>query len=142
MEENSKNSSPFPNGPILFFDGGCALCHRAVRRLLRWERPGHRELRFAPLDGTTAMTLRLKGQLPESQEAVALWHNAKATQGEAAITKALMVIGRPSLGKAFKVLPRFVRQGIYQMTARNRHKWFGRVPNGCPMPADPLRMLA
>lgn len=142
MEENSKDAFPVPNGPILFFDGDCALCHRAVRRLLRWERPGHQDLRFAPLDGANAMTLRLKSQLPESQDAVALWHNGKATCGEAAISEALMVIGRPSLGKTFKILPRFVRQRFYQMTARNRHKWFGRVSNGCPMPADPMRMLA
>ena len=86
MEENSKDAFPVPNGPILFFDGDCALCHRAVRRLLRWERPGHQDLRFAPLDGANAMTLRLKSQLPESQDAVALWHNGKATCGEAAIS--------------------------------------------------------
>ena len=48
------NSDALPDGPFLFYDGGCALCHRAVRLLLRWERPGSRPgraLRFASLDG-------------------------------------------------------------------------------------------
>ena len=51
------NSDALPDGPFLFYDGGCALCHRAVRLLLQLERPGSRPgpaLRFAPLDGTIA----------------------------------------------------------------------------------------
>ena len=127
--------------PVLFFDGGCALCHGAVRRLLRWERESHAGLRFAPLDGPTADALRQQGQLPDHREAVILWTVEGAIEGEAAVGLALDLIGRPWRARAFRLLPSPLRRAGYRLTARNRHRWFGRVPEGCPMPAAPARML-
>lgn len=127
--------------PVLFFDGGCALCHGAVRRLVRWERKSHTRLRFAPLDGPTADALRKKGHLPEHREAVILWTGQGAAVGEAAVSQALKIIGRPGWGRAFQILPAPLRRAGYRLTARNRKRWFGRVYAGCPMPADPERML-
>lgn len=135
---------PLPQGPILFFDGGCALCHGAVRRLLRWERSDRLTappIRFAPLDGPTAESLRTANQLPESQKAVVLWTDNGALEGEAAVGAALDAIGRTSWARTFRILPRPLRRVGYRMTARNRHRWFGRMPKGCPMPAEPDRML-
>ena len=133
-----------PGGPILFFDGGCALCHGAVRRLLRWERSDRLNappIRFAPLNGPTAESLRSAGQLPVSQEAVVLWTGTETLEGEAAAGAALDAIGRTGWAGAFRILPRPLRRAGYRMTARNRHRWFGRMPEGCPMPAEPHRML-
>lgn len=127
--------------PILFFDGGCALCHGAVRRLVRWERESHARLRFAPLEGPTADALRLQDQLPEHREAVILWTAQGAFEGEAAVGQALEIIGRPGWGRAFRILPAPLRRTGYRLTARNRQRWFGRVYAGCPMPADPERIL-
>jgi predicted DCC family thiol-disulfide oxidoreductase YuxK len=127
--------------PVLFFDGGCALCHGAVRRLLRWERAAHAGLRFAPLDGATAEALRQQDQLPDHREAVILWTVKGAMEGEAAVGHALDLIGRPGRARAFRLLPAPLRRAGYRLTARNRHRWFGRVPDSCPMPADPARML-
>lgn len=127
--------------PVLFFDGGCALCHGAVRRLLRWERESHTGLRFAPLDGATADALRKQDQLPDHREAVILWTTEGAIEGEAAVGLALDIIGRPGRARAFRLLPSSLRRAGYRLTARNRHRWFGRVPEDCPMPANPKRML-
>ena len=127
--------------PILFFDGGCALCHGAVRRLMRWERSGHHSLQFAPLNGTTAGNLRSSGALHEDQEAVALWTPAEVLIGEAATGRALELIGRQGWAQAFHLLPAPMRRWAYRTTAQNRHQWFGRVPDGCPVPAAPKRFL-
>lgn len=135
------NSDAHPHAPILFFDGGCALCHGAVRRLMRWERSGHRSLQFAPLKGTTAGALRSSGALHEDREAVALWTPAAVLTGEAATGMALELIGRQGWARAFRVLPAPLRRWAYRTTARNRHQWFGRVPNGCPVPTAPERFL-
>lgn len=133
--------------PVLFFDGDCALCHGAIRRLLRWERidgKGHARpslLRFAPLDGPTADALRKQGRLPDHREAVILWTDQGTTEGEAAVSEALSAIGRPRLARTFRLLPIPLRRAGYRFTARRRHRWFGRVPAGCPLPAGPVRML-
>jgi predicted DCC family thiol-disulfide oxidoreductase YuxK len=128
--------------PVLFFDGGCALCHGAIRRLLHWEREPHAGLRFAPLDGPTADTLRQRGQLPDHREAVILWTGeGEAAEGETAVGHALDIIGRPGRARTFRLLPATLRRAGYRLTARNRHRWFGRVPDDCPLPAHPARML-
>ena len=140
----SEAASPSTEGPILFFDGRCALCHGAVRRLLRWERPGWltaSPIRFAPLDGPTADGLRNGGQLPKSQEAVVLWTAGQPLEGEAAVGSALAWIGRPGWARAFQLMPKPLRAAGYRLIARNRQRWFGSVPTGCPMPAEPARML-
>jgi predicted DCC family thiol-disulfide oxidoreductase YuxK len=36
------------------------------------------------------------------------------------------------------VVPRPIRDGIYDLIARNRHRWFGRNP-ACPVPPDDIR---
>lgn len=133
--------------PVLFYDGDCALCHGAVRRLLRWERfngkspAAQPKLRFAPLDGHTAEALRKQGELPGHREAVILWTDQETAEGEAAVSAALRAIGRPRLAGAFGRLPAPLRRAGYRLTARYRHRWFGRVPAGCPLPADPARVL-
>ena len=133
--------------PVLFYDGGCALCHGAVRKLLKWEQSSlrsqtpHPVLRFAPLDGPTADTLRGQGMLPDHREAVILWTDQGATEGEAAVSAALHAIGRPQLARLFRFLPTPVRRAGYRLIARHRHRWFGRVPSGCPLPAEPGRIL-
>lgn len=140
MVETSDTNAPSPN-PILFFDGSCALCHRAVSLLLTWERPGHGGLRFAPLDGTTAQAMRDKGQLPAHQDAVILWTPKAVVEGEAAVGAAFHLIGQVRRAKWFRMMPSAIRRSGYRLLARNRQQWFGRVPESCDMPAEPNRML-
>lgn len=138
MVENSKST---PNGPILFYDGECALCHRAVRRLIRWERKGHRILQFAPLNGATAELLRTEGLLLQGRDAVVLWTPTSMLIGEAATGAALELIGHQGWARAFRALPGALRRGGYRITARQRNRWFGKVPATCPMPSSPHRFL-
>jgi len=130
-----------PRGPLLFFDGECALCHGAVRRILKWERPQEQGIMFAPLHGETAERLRQAGDLPEDKEAVILWTAEGTTQGEAAVGHVLDIIGRKGWARAFSCMPYALRTMGYRLTARNRHRWFGRVPASCPMPSQPSRFL-
>ncbi len=98
-----------PRGPLLFFDGECALCHGAVRRILKWERPQEQGIMFAPLHGETAERLRQAGDLPEDKEAVILWTAEGTTQGEAAVGHVLDIIGRKGWARAFSCMPYALR---------------------------------
>ena len=138
MAENSDHTAT--DHPILFFDGGCALCHGAVRRLLRWEKAPHNTLHFAPLDGPTAVALRAQRRLPEDQEAGGVHTTQGTWTGEAAVAHALNLIGRSGWSRTFRILPPPLRQAGYRLIARNRSRWFGRVPAECPFPAAPGRM--
>ena len=138
------NSDALPDGPFLFYDGGCALCHRAVRLLLRWERPGSRPgraLRFAPLDGAMAGRLRATGTLPPEQDAVVFVADGEATTAEAAVRSALRAVGRPGLAALLGLWPAPLRRWGYRTMAANRTRWFGRTEAACPLPEDSQRFL-
>jgi predicted DCC family thiol-disulfide oxidoreductase YuxK len=40
--------------------------------------------------------------------------------------------------KIFMVVPRFIRDGVYSLVAKNRYKWFGKK-NECWLPTPELR---
>ena len=138
------NSDALPDGPFLFYDGGCALCHRAVRLLLRWERPGSRPgraLRFAPLDGAMAGRLRATGTLPPERDAVVFVADGEATTAEAAVRSALRAVGRPGLAALLGLWPAPLRHWGYRTMATHRTRWFGRTEAACPLPEDSQRFL-
>ena len=138
------NSDAPPDGPFLFYDGSCALCHRAVRLLLRWERPGSRPgpaLRFAPLDGAMADRLRVGGTLPPERDAVVFVSDGEATAAEAAIRSALRAVGRPGLAALLGFWPAPLRRWGYRTMAAHRTRWFGRAEAACPLPEDSQRFL-
>ncbi len=54
--------------PRLFYDGGCALCHRAVRFAVRHDR-GRPPVRFSPIGGESferMLTAAGRPELPDS----------------------------------------------------------------------------
>jgi len=111
-------------GPIVFFDGDCGLCNRTVRFLLDHDRRGR--LRFAPLQGHTAaerLTLR-----PGAPLDTLYLVDHQGTHDRS--TAALRVAGH--LGGAWRVLrllllvPRPLRDGVYRLVARYRHRPVGK----------------
>lgn len=132
--------SPPSDHPIVFFDGICGLCNASVDRLLRWDRRG--VLRFAPLQGATAEHLlpeRLTGHL---DTLVLLDAEGLHLRSEAAL-RALMYVGGPwRLLAGLRVVPRPVRDGVYDLIARRRYKWFGKKEScRLPLPHERERFL-
>lgn len=121
--------------PIVFFDGVCHLCNRAVDFLLRVDRRG--VLRFAAIQGETAGAV-----LPPLREAPEVWAMFYADgSGVYEASDAVLRIGR-RLGGAWALLaavaaivPRPLREAAYRLVARNRYRWFGRR-DSCRLPAS------
>jgi predicted DCC family thiol-disulfide oxidoreductase YuxK len=119
-------------GPVVLFDGGCGLCHRIVRVLLRLDRQGR--LRFAPLQGSAAQAyLRAQG-LPTADFDSLVWVPDWArrerkdfllrTDGVIAALRAVGGAGR--VGAAvLAVFPAGWRDAGYRGVARWRHRIFG-----------------
>jgi predicted DCC family thiol-disulfide oxidoreductase YuxK len=109
--------------PILFFDGLCGLCNGAVDVLLRLDRRA--QLRFAPLQGVTAATLLPGGQaLPDS--VVLLDRDGLHLRSEA-ILRALIHLGGSWRAAALgRIVPRGIRDALYDAIASRRRRWFGR----------------
>ena len=131
---------PLAGEPVLLYDGGCALCHRAVRLLLRLDR--HGRLRFAPLGGETFLT-----QVPEDARA-ALPDSLVLVRGDgpplvrsAAVREALRATGGVGRGLAAlaRLVPGPLADRAYDVVARTRRRIFAAPRESCPVPPGPLR---
>ena len=123
---------------IVFFDGACGLCDRAVRWL--WNRTD-REVRFAPLQGETAQELVLEQFRTPPLSTLVVWEDGVVSvesDGLAAIARRM-----PGLrGRVIRALTlpfaRPALNAVYRFIARNRIRWFGTA---CRLVSDPERLL-
>jgi predicted DCC family thiol-disulfide oxidoreductase YuxK len=124
------------------FDGECGFCSRVVLWVLRHER--QQTLQFAPLESPVAR--RLLQQHPECTHADSvLWVDMDETMHARRIlarsAAALQLCGY--LGGAWNLLrvawliPRPLRDAVYDLVARNRHRLLGARP--CPLPTPEQR---
>jgi predicted DCC family thiol-disulfide oxidoreductase YuxK len=124
---------------LVLYDGVCGLCNRLVRFLLRFDK--HDQFRYAALQSEFAVeVLKRRGMDPSNLNSVVLV-TGFGLPGEKAHTKFDGVLaGARGLGGIWRlglmagVLPRQVRNWIYDVIARNRYKWFGRYET-CPIPS-------
>lgn len=126
---------------VLFYDGGCGLCHRAVRFVLRADREG-RAFRFAPLGGRTfdeRVPPAVRAGLPDSI-VVRTAEGALLTRSAAAIHVLRRLGGgwRWAAG-LLAAVPRGVRDAGYDFVARIRFRLFARPDDACPVVPPALR---
>lgn len=128
---------------IVFYDGVCAFCNRAVRWLV--DRDEHALLHYAPLQGETARRLQEAHpeRFPSDVDTVVyaeredgelrLWLRAQAA------LRLLEVLDvAPLLRALLRVVPRPVADLGYRLFAVSRYRLFGRFDT-CPVPPPALR---
>ena len=126
------------DGPIVLFDGVCNLCHAAVRFILARDREAR--FRFASLESETGRDLTTEGirEGTSADSMILVEDGSTYARSEAAIRiAARLSLPWRALG-VLRVVPRPVRDGAYDLVARNRYRWFGRK-DFCPMPDEDIR---
>ena len=123
----------------IYYDGGCGLCHRAVRFILAEDLAGDR-FRFSPLGGATfaaAVPEPHRRTLPDSL----VVHTADGrfltrAEGVQHIMRGLGGVWRAA-AIASRVVPRVVLDALYDFVARIRSRVFTAPREACPiLPAD------
>jgi predicted DCC family thiol-disulfide oxidoreductase YuxK len=129
--------------PVLLYDGVCGLCNRLVQFLLRRDR--HDRLRFASLQSDFATNvLERYGRDPKDLDTVYVLVN-RGTPEEQLLARSdaiLAVVRRLGgiwkLAVAGKVVPRWIRDRLYDQVARNRYRVFGKYET-CMLPEPKQR---
>jgi predicted DCC family thiol-disulfide oxidoreductase YuxK len=122
----------------IFYDGGCGLCHGAVRFLARRDRAGR--FRFAPLGGETFVALvppAARRRLPDSL--VLMAEDGGLYVRSAAVLRALREVGGgwALAARAGSLVPAGARDAVYDAVARVRRRLFARPRQSCPvLPPD------
>lgn len=121
-------------GPLLLYDGVCALCNGAVKLVLRRDRSG--AVRFASLQGETAARL-LRGRPDLAGIDSMIWIDATGrawTRSAAALAIARHLGGTWAvLAAVGRIVPAGLRDALYNAVARIRYRVFGRY-DACPLP--------
>ena len=124
----------------LYYDGGCGLCHRAVRFALAEDRAAG--LRFAPLQGEAfraAVPPERRGLLPDSL-VLSTEDGALLIRSEAVVRMLLRFGGVwRILGLLLRAVPTATRDAAYDLVARLRHRLFTPPAEACPLIPERLR---
>ncbi len=112
---------------IIFYDGMCPLCNRAVRSILAAD--AKKQFYFAPLEGTTAAdklkNLRLKH--PDLDTLVLYIDSNKILMEGRAVLRILWLLGgKYALIGWLSFLPSFLFDALYRLVARYRFRLFSK----------------
>ena len=124
--------------PIILFDGVCNFCNGAINFILRQDKQG--VFRFAPLQSETGQHLLKQYGLPQhSFDSFILIDKGKVHKSS---TAGLRLYNKlPWYWKwtqLFWIVPRFVRDAVYDAIARNRYRWFGKKDQ-CMVPTPEIK---
>jgi predicted DCC family thiol-disulfide oxidoreductase YuxK len=125
-----------PQKNILTFDGTCGLCDRAVTFVMK--RDKNERFLFTAAGSNTAHTLAREADMPVnlSDTTVVLFSGKKHYEKSTAVMEICRLLGFPwSLMTAGYLLPKFLRDAVYDFVARHRYQVFGRV-NTCSMETE------
>jgi predicted DCC family thiol-disulfide oxidoreductase YuxK len=113
------------NMNIVLFDGVCNLCNTTVSFLIKHDSKNH--LYFAAQQnpfGTIIM--QEKEIMIENKSVIFIKKDNVYYKSDAIIEIAKFLTGWPSIIKYSWMIPKFIRDGIYDFIAKNRYRIFGK----------------
>ena len=124
----------------IFYDGSCGFCHRWIRFVLAVDKHGD-AFRFAPRTGKTfsaMISAEIRTELPPS--IVVLVRDGRVLTRSAAVLHIFKRLGRPwkTLAVAGSIVPASLRDLVYGVVARIRHRIFHAPDGSCPVVAAEL----
>lgn len=123
---------------ICLVDGHCHLCHGITRFVI--QRDLRKTFYFASLQSKVGRYLLERGQLPtdDLDTFVLIEGGRYYTKSSAALRVFRQFPGWWPLLYATIVVPRFIRDRVYDFIALHRYRWFGRE-EACLMPTPEMR---
>jgi predicted DCC family thiol-disulfide oxidoreductase YuxK len=131
--------SPDPlDRPVILFDGVCNLCNGSVLFIIK--RDPRSQFYFAALQSDFGNEQLKNFGLPATElNSVLLIKGGTLYQkSNAALEIAKHLSGLWPVLYIFKIIPPFLRDGVYTWIARNRYRWFGKK-DACMIPTPELK---
>ena len=131
------------DGGIILFDGVCNLCERSVQFIIRHDPDA--KFMFAPLQSVYARTLLEDPELGFEEfqagdlDSFVLIAAGKVNlRSDAWLSICRQLDGWPGLLGVFQVVPRFIRDAVYDFIGRHCYQWFGKKPQ-CMIPTPDIQ---
>lgn len=123
---------------VIFFDGVCNLCNGFVQFIIKHDKKA--KFRFAALQSDFAKQELLKKDVSvgELSSVILLTEKGVFTKSTAALKIASQLSGFWKAAYIFIIIPKFIRDFVYDIIAKNRYKWFGKETH-CMIPTPELK---
>lgn len=126
-------SDPFSPRDVVFYDGGCGLCHAAVRFALRRDRDGSR-FAFAPIGRAAWREAFPDAEQPPRDTVVVRTADGRSLLRSAAVLRLARRLSWPwaLLAGLVWLVPAPLRDLAYRGVARVRRRLFAAPQGVCP----------
>jgi len=119
---------------IILFDGVCNLCNNMVSFLIKYDK--NNIFHFAAMQTKAGENIIQEYRVLNDRKSVILIKEGVVLyQSDAIIEIAKQVTGWPSILKYGFLFPKFLRDGIYDLIAKNRYYLFGKKES-CSIPSE------
>ncbi len=127
-----------PNQPLLFFDGVCNLCNNSVTTIIKKDR--HQKFKFASIQSDAAKEILLQFDDYNSDiDSIILINKNHIYYKSSAVLRVCKILGGLySFLIIFWLIPKPIRDWMYDFIAKNRYRWFGKRES-CMMPSADLK---
>lgn len=117
--------------PLFIFDHVCVLCSGGVSFIMKHDTAG--KIAFTSAQGPLGDALARHFGI-DWDDSYIFVHNGRAhirSDGYFEVARALGGWWRAAL--VFRIIPRALRDFVYDMIARNRYRWFGKTAQACQL---------
>lgn len=122
---------------LIAFDGVCLLCLWSVHFVLKRDHKDH--FRFVPLEQVQQHPQWAKHMPFEPTDSIVLISSGKTyTKSSAALRICLHLGGLYPILFIFMVIPKGLRDLVYDFIAKNRYRWFGKKDQ-CMIPDNNIK---
>lgn len=128
-----RNHQEAPAHPIVIFDGTCNLCNCLVEFIIKRDPSGR--FRFAPAQTDMAREAfqHIDGTRLTPESIILIDENKVFVKSKAVLRIAAGLSGGWRTMVIFRIIPRRIRDFLYDIIAANRYHWLGRRA-ACPTP--------
>ena len=122
----------------ILFDGVCNFCNASINFVI--DRDSQKIFKFAALQSDVGQQILRENNFPQSEfDSIFLTDGNKIYQkSDAALEIAKRLDGAWKVFYFFKIVPRFIRDFVYDLVAKNRYKIFGKT-EACRIPTPELK---
>jgi len=115
---------------VILFDGVCGLCNKSVDILIKMDR--RKRFKYTSLQGEYVKTLDIEPDI----DSIIFYQDGAVYYKSTAILKILQALGGLwVMTRVFYLIPRVLRDFIYDSIAKYRYRIFGKLES-CRMPKE------
>ncbi|OFX84338.1 MAG: hypothetical protein A2W99_01060 [Bacteroidetes bacterium GWF2_33_16] len=128
----------FENKGLIIFDGYCNLCSSLVHFIIRKDKKDF--FRFVALQSESIKHITLPFNLPSnySESIILIIDDKIFFKSDAVLKIAAKLGGTCSILPGLRIIPKPIRDFLYDLIAKYRYKLFGKK-NKCVIPTDNLK---